>query len=218
MNIKRLVALFACLLLTQVILGCAAKETAKPVVKEKGVYQETDVVGRPIEKAETQKRIANPELLEVQSPAFTNGQRIPDRFSKTIETGGNNVSLPLQWSAVPSGTKSIAIIMIDKATIAGNWVHWVIVNIPPEITSIPEGASGKTMPPNAVELDNSFQEQGYGGPQPPAGSGVHEYQIRAYALIEKSVDLGKRTSFEEFEKAVDGKALAIGTLTGTFSR
>lgn len=204
-----------------VTAGCA-KEEPKPkvnVTPAKDVYQETDPQGKPIinEKA-NEKQIANPETLTVSSTAFADGQRLPDRFSRSVETGGSNISPPIQWEPVPAGTESIAFIMVDTAPIAGNWVHWIAINIPPDTTSITEGASLQAMPPNCVELNNSFRFKGYGGPQPPAGSGEHAYEIRVYAMNTRSLELGPKTSYEEFNTAVKGKAYAIGKITGTFSR
>jgi Raf kinase inhibitor-like YbhB/YbcL family protein len=81
-----------------------------------------------------------------------------------------------------------------------------------------EGASRSSMPAGAVELKNSFGETGYGGPQPPRGSGDHPYLVTLYALNEARLELPIQTSLAAFNKALEGKILATSTVTGMFGR
>jgi hypothetical protein len=74
------------------------------------------------------------------------------------------------------------------------------------------------MPKGAVELQNSFGRPGYGGPQPPPGSGDHPYVFTLYALNVPKVDLPKNTSLAAFQQALEGKTLATATITGYFGR
>lgn len=203
------------------ISGCSNNEQAAPktkIPKKEDVYQETDPYGKPIEQEADKELIKDPKNVIISSPAFADGQRLPDRFTKSVETGGSNVSPPLQWQKAPQGTKSISLLCVDTAAIAGNWVHWVILNMPPDTIGLPEGVTKNTLPPGSVQLNNSFHSFSYDGPAPPAGSGEHKYEFRVYFLIEKSLDLGTKTSYEEFIDIVKGKAVAIGTLTATYSR
>jgi len=74
------------------------------------------------------------------------------------------------------------------------------------------------MPVGSTELDNSFGETGYGGPEPPAGSGQHQYKVILYALNTDTIDISGQPSFAEFEQAVKNITLAKATLTGVFGR
>ena len=120
--------------------------------------------------------------MKISSSAFPNGKPIPSKYAQLGVTGGENLSIPLSWSDRPSNTVSFALTIVDPHPVAKNWFHWGVVNIPPSVTSLPEGASGKSLPQGAKELYNSYGSPGYGGPQPPKGSGQHPYVITIYAL------------------------------------
>ncbi len=156
-------------------------------------------------------------LMKLTSPAFKDGGRIPLKYVMPA-AGGENLSPPLNWSGAPKGTKSFALLCIDPHPIARNWVHWMVINIPPEVHSLPEGASGKAMPPGAKELKNSFGFVGYGGPQPPPGTGEHPYVFTIYALDVAQLKLPLDASLRDFQEAISGHVLAKGTLTGYFGR
>jgi len=108
--------------------------------------------------------------------------------------------------------------MVDPHPVAQNWVHWLVVNIPVNTAAIEEGASRKRMPPGSVELQNSFGDIGYGGPQPPRGTGDHPYVFTLYALNTEKLNLGMNTSLSFFKKALEGKVLASATLTARYGR
>ncbi len=151
------------------------------------------------------------------SPAFSDGKRIPVVYTRPA-VGGNNISPPLSWSDVPEGTKSFALAVIDPHPVARNWVHWIVVDISPEVEGLSEGASGKIMPKNSRELINSFGKPGYGGPQPPSGTGDHPYVFTLYALDVVSLDLPKDTNLSQFLEVLQKHILAESSLTGYFGR
>ena len=155
--------------------------------------------------------------MQITSSAFSDGGKIPIQYVMP-GAGGQNVSVPLTWSNAPAGTQSFALAMVDPHPIARNWVHWLVIDLPKDATSLPQGASGKQMPKGAVELQNSFGRPGYGGPQPPPGSGDHPYVFTLYALSVPRVEPGKNTSLAAFKQALEGKTLATATLTGYFGR
>jgi Raf kinase inhibitor-like YbhB/YbcL family protein len=132
--------------------------------------------------------------MEIQSSAFKDGGKIPIQYVM-VPAGGKNLSLPLSWKDAPSGTKSFALSIVDPHPVAQNWVHWLVIDIPANATSLEEGASGKKMPPGAVELKNSFGQSGYGGPQPPKGS-----------------------SLTVFKKALEGKVIQSASITGKYEQ
>ncbi len=157
------------------------------------------------------------EAMELSSSAFKDQGRIPTQYVMP-GAGGRNLSFPLQWKNVPKETKSFALSVIDPHPVAQNWVHWLVINIPKEVTSLEEGASKKKMPPGSVELKNSFGQIGYGGPQPPKGTGDHPYVVTLYALNVEKLDLGVHTTLPAFKKALEGKVIESATITGKYSQ
>ena len=155
--------------------------------------------------------------MKLTSPAFTDGGKIPLPHVMP-GAGGKNVSLPLNWSDAPAGVKSFALSMVDPHPVARNWVHWLAAGIPPEVNSLAADASGKHMPPGAQEFQNSFGAPGYGGPQPPPGTGDHPYVVTICALSVPRLDLGGHPTLASFQKALEGKILASATITGYFGR
>jgi hypothetical protein len=74
------------------------------------------------------------------------------------------------------------------------------------------------MPPGAVELNNSWGKPGYGGPQPPQGTGDHPYVVTIYALSSPKLDLKANAGLAAFTKALEGKVLGSATTTGYYGR
>jgi len=163
------------------------------------------------------KNILGGAAMEISSTAFKDGEKIPIQYVMP-GAGGKNISVPLAWEYVPAGTKSFCLSIVDPHPVAQNWVHWLVINIPPQITSIEEGASKKKMPQGSVELKNSFGEIGYGGPQPPKGTGDHPYVVTLYALNVEKLDLGVNTSLSAFKKAIEGKVIGSAFITGKYGR
>ncbi len=156
--------------------------------------------------------------MQILTSAFQDGKYIPTKYAHQGAVGEKNISIPLTWTGVPDETKSFAISIIDPHPVARNWIHWFAINIPKNVTSLSEGASGKKMPPGSKELYNSYGELGYGGPQPPKGSGPHPYVISVYALNVENLDLTSNTSLVAFEKTLEGKVIALAKITGFYER
>jgi len=155
--------------------------------------------------------------MEIISSAFKDQEKIPTQYVMP-GAGGKNISIPLSWKNTPSGTKSFVISVVDPHPVAQSWVHWLVINIPANVSSLEEGASRKKMPLGSVELKNSFGDIGYGGPQPPKGTGDHPYIFTLYALSVEKLDLGLNTSLSAFKKALEGKILDSTMLTGKYGR
>jgi Raf kinase inhibitor-like YbhB/YbcL family protein len=154
--------------------------------------------------------------MEITSSAFADGGRIPKSYVMQA-IGGSNISLPLAWRDPPAGTRSYALSVVDPHPVAGNWVHWLVLNIPGDATFLPEGASEHGMPEGSTELRNSYGSQGYGGPQPPAGTGDHPYICTLYALDAEKVEVSS-PSLSAFKAALEGKILAEAFITGKYSQ
>lgn len=155
--------------------------------------------------------------MEISSSAFPDQGKIASQYVMP-GAGGKNISIPYAWTNPPVGVKSFALSLVDPHPIANNWVHWLVINIPPATTSLAAGASGPKMPPGALELINSFGAKGYGGPQPPKGSGDHPYVATLYALDVAAIDLPPHPTLTAFQHALQGKVLATAALTGFFGR
>ncbi len=149
----------------------------------------------------------------LSSPAFPEGGEIPALY--TCE--GKDISPPLEWRDPPEGTESFALIVDDPDAPDPRaprlvWVHWVVYNIPGDVRSLAEGASGREMPPGSVEGINDWHRVGYGGPCPPIGR--HRYFHTLYALDQKlagSAALTKEELLETMEGHILGRAVLIGT-------
>ena len=152
--------------------------------------------------------------IEVTSAAFTEGSRIPVKY--TCE--GGDTSPPLSWTGVPAGTRSIALIADDPDAPGGTWVHWVYYGIPPNVAELPEGVpTNETLPDKSRQGTSDFESVGYGGPGPPPGHGVHRYYFKVYAL-DTEVDLGPGATKKDLLARIEGSVLAEGRLIGTYER
>jgi hypothetical protein len=153
--------------------------------------------------------------MVLSSTAYAEAGVIPEIYARP-GAGGQNVSVPFQWSGAPEGTRSFALVIVDTHPIADSWVHWMIIDLPATASALPEGISGGALPTGARELTNSFGASGYGGPQPPAGSGEHVYEATLYALDTPQLELADGAGLEGFREAVSGHVLAQAALSGTY--
>ena len=144
--------------------------------------------------------------MNITSPAFADNQPIPARYS----CKGDNTSPPLAIAGVPAAAKSLALIMHDPDAPSGDYVHWVVWNMPPSTTEI----AASSLPAGAEQGPNTSGRNAYMGPCPP--SGTHRYIFELYALSEK-LQLAPSTGREQLVAAMDGRILAKATLTGLFS-
>ncbi|HAK61204.1 MAG TPA: YbhB/YbcL family Raf kinase inhibitor-like protein [Nitrospiraceae bacterium] len=143
----------------------------------------------------------------ISSTAFKPGGPIPSKYT----CDGPNVNPLLVIEGVPANAQSLALIMDDPDAPGATWVHWVVWNIQPATKAIRED----TVPPEASQGVNDFQNPGYGGPCPP--SGTHRYFFRLYAL-NTSLDLGPDTTRAGLEDAMEGHILDQAELVGRYGR
>jgi len=154
--------------------------------------------------------------LTITSQAFAQNGEIPGKYT----CDGKDISSPLAWSGLPAGTKSLALIVDDPdapdpAAPKMTWVHWVLYNILPSATGLPEGVKPGELPKGTKEGLNDWKRTGYGGPCPPIGR--HRYFHKLYALDVVLPELGKATK-QDLERAMKGHVLASAELVGTYKR
>ncbi len=145
--------------------------------------------------------------MKLSSSAFTHDDNIPAKYT----CDGENVSPPLEIIGVPPAAKSLALIVSDPDAPAGDWVHWVVFNIPPETKLIAENS----VPAGATEGTTSFGKPGWGGPCPP--SGVHHYQFKLYAL-DTELTLSASAKKADIEKEMAQHVLDQTLLVGLYQR
>jgi Raf kinase inhibitor-like YbhB/YbcL family protein len=152
------------------------------------------------------------QKIEVRSSAFGEGDRIPSDFT----CDGADMSPPIEWSGVPATAQSLAIIVDDPDAPSGNWTHWLVYGLPPDLTQLKAGiAAEEELPGGALQGRTDFGRTGYGGPCPP--SGEHRYFFKVYAL-NAMLRLKSGVSKQELLRAMQGHILAEGVLMGRYDR
>ena len=150
--------------------------------------------------------------MELSSVAFKNGASIPKQYT----CDGPNISPPLQWAGIPDNSRSLAVLVDDPDAARGNWVHWILFNIPPQTAELTENIrKTRTIPNGARQGTNDFREIGYGGPCPPGGK--HRYFFRLFAL-DTELNLDPGSSRTDLERSMAGHILAETQLMGTYQR
>jgi Raf kinase inhibitor-like YbhB/YbcL family protein len=144
--------------------------------------------------------------MKLSSPDFNSGDFLPPRFT----CDGQNISPGLLWSGVPSQAQSLALVCEDPDAPSGNFVHWIVVNLPVTATGIPQAGP---LPAGAVGVANDFGTTAYGGPCPP--SGVHRYFFRVYAL---DVDDLPTVSRHTLAAALKKHTVALAEIMGRYAR
>ena len=139
--------------------------------------------------------------FQISLSSFKNGETIPKRHTPF----GEDYNPEIVISNVPEGTKSLSLIVDDPDAPVGLWSHWLVKDIPANISVIKENSKP------GVEITNSWGIKKYKGPKPP--NGKHRYFFKLYALNEDKV---KANSLKEFYKEVEKKKLGEAVYMGTF--
>lgn len=168
---------------------------------------------------------------------------IPDGTGKTMD--GGNISPSIRWSGAPKAAKSYAVVVVDPdvptsfelANQEGkvipenfprrNFYHWVLVDIPPNINHLVEGADSKGVTPGGkpvgkvaygINGKNDYPAGGYDGPCPPWNDErLHRYRFTVYALDVDSLNLPEGFTGAQAVAAMQNHIWAKGEVVGTFS-
>ena len=145
--------------------------------------------------------------MKLSSPDFKEGENIPERFT----CDGKDVSPTLQIEGVPKEAKSLVVIVEDRDAPDGNFTHWLLWNIAPNLTEI----VGNKPPPSAVQGVNDFGKKKYSGPCPPPGT--HRYYFKLYAL-DTTLNFPPKSKRKTVDSAIKGHIIVEATLMGKYAR
>ena len=149
--------------------------------------------------------------LTLTSPAFDDGEPIPERYGYTE----NNVNPPLEVSGVPESAETLLLVVDDpdaREPAGKIWDHWIVWDVPTDVGTISEGWSAADA--GATESENDFDETGWGGPNPPDRE--HTYRFLLYAL-DATLGLDPSATKDEVYDAAEGSVVAKDRLEGTYA-
>ncbi len=148
----------------------------------------------------------------ITSTAFKHEGMIPEQYT----CDGADFSPQLAWTNVPESTKSFALICDDPDAPVGDWVHWVMFNIPGETRELKEKITNDAVLPNGARHGiTDFRRYGYGGPCPPRGT--HRYFFKLYAL-DSMLSLTDKVIKKDLLEAMEGHILGQTELMGKYAR
>ena len=154
--------------------------------------------------------------FRLTSTAFTDGQPIPKKHT------GDGVDVAAAAAArlglmCRRKTARVALLCDDPDAPRGDWVHWVLFNIPADRTTLDEGVPpDATLADGSIQGKNDFGNLGYGGPAPPRGK-PHRYFFKLYAL-DSALVLPAGATKAQLHAAIKGHLLAETQLMGTYQR
>lgn len=199
------------------------------------------------------------EFMRISSESFGNGQPIPAEFAMGAADGyGGNRNPQLAWEQEPEGTRSFALLCIDPdaptdpALVAdaatpiplehprGDFVHWVLADIPAQTRAIAAGSAsdgitegGKPATPAGTVPRQGLNDYtgwfagdpalagdyfGYDGPWPPPHDlRTHRYFFRLFALDVPQLELPERFTAADMLRAMQGHVLGEAALHGSYS-
>jgi hypothetical protein len=150
--------------------------------------------------------------LDLTIKSFEENATIPERY--TCE--GENIAPHLIWNDVPKETVSQALVMEDPDAPGGTFSHWVLYNIPPEVTELDNIPMQKNLDNGAIHGQNDFDKYGYGGPCPPHPE-EHRYIFKLFALKRKLRPEEGQTR-ESLLESIKNDIIDQGAYTGKFKR
>jgi len=167
--------------------------------------------------------LSSAQGLQLTSPTIEPGATLSlDQVYNGFGCTGKNVSPALEWTKGPEGTQSYALTVYDPDAPTGSgWWHWVVYNIPADVTSLPSGAgdvSGATLPAGAVQGRTDYGVNGFGGACPPEGDQPHRYVFTIHALKTDKFDLPKDATAALIGFMINANTLEKASFTAKYGR
>ena len=202
--------------------------------------------------------------MKLQSHSFRDGGVIPGRCAFAIRAPKSHVRLSanrnphLRWADAPAGTKTFVVICTDSDAPTkpddvnkegrevpadlprAEFQHWVMVDIPPTVTEIAEGAcsegvtaKGKKKPAGPEgsrqgvndytswfkgdkNMDGTYL--GYDGPCPPWNDSLqHHYRFEVFATDLEKCPVDGNFTVADVRKALAGHVLASDAIVGRYA-
>lgn len=151
--------------------------------------------------------------MQIKNDAFEQDGMIPSKFTGE----GKNVSPALSWINLPGGAKAFAVIFHDAdapfVSSQGTYgcVHWVLYNIPGNVSHLDEATELYT------KGTNDFGKTCYNGPMPPEGHGLHNYYFWVLALDE-AMELEPGLTMRQLLEKIEPNLIGMNRLTGRYGR
>ncbi len=167
--------------------------------------------------------VAIAENFTLKSSDIAANSTIKNEFVfKGFGCSGDNVSPDLTWKNAPKETKSFALTMYDPDAPTGSgWWHWVVVNIPATVTTLPKNAgnlASKLAPEGSLQIPTDFGDAGYGGPCPPVGDKPHHYTFTIFALKVEKLELPKNATSAMAGYFINQNSIGKASFTAVYSR
>lgn len=151
--------------------------------------------------------------FQLTSSAFSSGGAIPRQYT----CDGADHSPDLHWSEPPRGAVTFALVMHDPDAPVGDWVHWVVWNLPQAEHGMAANFPKQAELPNGTRQgSNDSKKTGYNGPCPPTGK-PHRYVFRVYA-VDTKLDLAAGATRADLESALKEHILAEAEYMGMYHR
>lgn len=172
-----------------------------------------------IEKSAIARLLARKPVpaLHVHSRAFGEQQRIPAAYT----ADGEGRWPDLSWQGAPDATESFVVVVEDPdAPSMEPLVHAIVVDIPPSVRSLEEGALANTVPAYGAALHlgrNSYLRQAWLPPDPPPGHGPHHYLFEVFALS-LGAAFSPAPGRQEVQEILGYFAIAAGQRAGVYER
>ncbi len=154
--------------------------------------------------------------MRVYSHDINDGEKMPEKLVfNGMGYSGDNLSPHLAWDDIPAGTKSFVVTCYDPDAPTGSgWWHWVVANIPANVSELATGAGSglAPLPTGAIQTRTDFGKAGYGGAAPPQGE-THRYLFSVHALDVDTIDVDEGASGAMVGFNVHFHRLASATIT-----
>lgn len=167
--------------------------------------------------------VAHAGDFTLTSPTIKSGAVLTDdQVYNGFGCSGKNQSPALKWTAGPMETKSYAITVYDPDAPTGSgWWHWVVYNIPANVTELVAGAgesTGKLLPPGAMQGRTDYGTHEFGGACPPQGDKPHRYIFTVHSLKIEKIDVPVEASAALIGFMIHGNSLGKAEFTATYGR